>query len=155
MYVCTPKNVSDHLLEVNAFCSYHNRWLIVYFAAIFAFNSFMILLPSTGSSASILKSTALFELNALDQAFKMSPLPQPFKWQLYLLLCCCGCGMALSEYALFKLFQKHNGRALWLVLGEKIRDYACFPLMKTFSRGKFFKFRAVAEQAAEVQLDNM
>jgi hypothetical protein len=97
----------------------------------------------------------MVELNALDQSFKMSPLPQPFKLQLYFLLCSCGVGMAVTEFALFKVFQKHNGRSLWHVLSDKVKDYVCFPLLRVFSRGKFFKFRAVAEQASEIQLDSM
>jgi hypothetical protein len=128
---------------------------MVYFSAIFVFNSLMILLPSTGSSASILKSTSLFELNALDEAFKMSPLPSAFKLQLYLLLCCCGVGMAVTEFALFKMFQRRNGRTLWHVTSDKMRDYVFFPLLRAFSRGKLFKFRAVTEQATEMPLENM
>jgi hypothetical protein len=128
---------------------------MIYLLAIFVFNSLMILMPSTGMSVSILKSTTLSQANALDTTFKMSPLPSSFKWQLYFLLCCCGAGMVATEVALFKLFQLRNGRSFWRELADKIRDYVCFPILRAFSRGKFFKFRSVAEQATDIALDAM
>lgn len=135
--------------DLTFICSYRNRWLTIYFVAVFVMNSVMLLLPSSGRSLPILKSEVLFQMNALDDVFKMMPLPDTFKWQLYFLLCFCSVGMVATEWLLFHMFQKENGRTHWHILVEKIRNYVWFPLLRAFSRGKFFKFRAVSDQGAE------
>lgn len=113
----------------------------------------MLLLPSSGRSLPILKSETSFQMNALDDVFKMMPLADSFKWQLYFLLCSCSVGMAVTEWLLFHMFKKENGRTRWHFFGEKIRNYVWFPLLRAFSRGKFFKFRAVSDQGAEGHIE--
>jgi hypothetical protein len=112
-----------------------------------------ILLPSTGMSVSILKSTESFDINVLENAFKMMPLPVRFKWQLYFILCSCSVGMACTEWAFFKFFQKQNGRTLLHLQMERIRNYAWIPLLRAISRGKFFKFRSISDQVVENSVD--
>jgi hypothetical protein len=57
--------------------------------------------------------TERFCLNILENAFKMMPLSVRFKWQLYFILCSCSVGMAFTEWALFTLFHKQNGRTMF------------------------------------------
>ena len=57
--------------------------------------------------------TERFCLNILENAFKMMPLSVRFKWQLYFILCSCSAGMAFTEWALFTLFHKQNGRTMF------------------------------------------
>jgi len=124
---------------------YRNRWLLLYFTFVFLFNSVMLLLPSHGRRESILKSPALYGMNTLEAVFKMMPMPDDFKLQLYALLCCCSIGMTLTEWCLFKMFQKSNGRTPLGQFAEKTRNYVWIPLMRALSRGKLFKFRSVAD----------
>jgi hypothetical protein len=132
---------------------YRNKWFLFYFVFLFAFNSVMLLLPSTGRDVSILKSATVSSVNVLDDVFKMMPLPDGFKLVLYAVLC-AGCfGMVVTEWMLFKMFQKHSGLELWQMMVHKFWSYAVLPLMRVFSFGKIFKFRAVSDQAAEVNDD--
>ena len=89
----------------------------------FIINSIMLLMPSTGVKRAILKSTELFDMSVLDDAFKMMPMDQGFKWQLFALLCCCCIGMAVTEAALFMLLKKEGGLSLAHFAVEKMRNF--------------------------------
>ncbi len=133
--------------------SYRNTWLSLYFILIFIINSLMLLTPSTGVKRAVLKSTELYDMSVLDDAFKMMPMAQGFKWQLFALLCCCCIGMAGTEAMLFLLLKKEGGLSPAHFAVEKMRNYVWYPLLRAFSRGKFFKFRAVSDQAVDVHIE--
>ena len=153
-HVKTTTTTCSDFCIIWIFCHrYRNRWLVIYFLLIFFFNSMMILLPSTGMSMPVLKSTERFDMNVLENAFKMMPLSVRFKWQLYFILCSCSAGMAFTEWALFTLFHKQNGRTMFHSHMERIRNYTWIPLLRAVSRGKFFKFRSLSDQVVEDIVD--
>jgi hypothetical protein len=97
---------------------WRNKFLVVSMTGCIVVASLLILLPSKGQKVSILRSDLaeppfLYDVNALEEAWDLHPMPHDFKVQLYFLIIGFMAAMALAEWCIVILFQKIDGISGW------------------------------------------
>lgn len=108
---------------------WRNKALVFCCSILMTVGSLAILLPSNGIRGPILRSDLakpprMYDLNVLDEAFELHPLPGDFKVRLFFLIMGFMAAMALAEQAIVFLFQKIDGKSGWRRLFNRVQGDA-------------------------------